>query len=652
MKKILFSVTMALCSLMASAQVVIPVSDGPGMFRQSGEKIVVNGSQPKTAQPKAAASLDDTTLWGYYLGSIDYCGAVGIGAAATYWVGYFVPGDGVLNGSTINGVNIPVYTAYNMANMTIWISEDLETNVFEQEVKPALFQQLSYNAVALDEPYEIPEEGVFVGVKFTISKVVYQGDAYPILFSSDSDVKNSMVMKFSNAQGTDDWADYSSQFGSYAMQLYCANLNLADRNAYFGKVNAPYSTPGAEATTTAVVMSDGNEPVNSIDYTVEINGTTTTHHLDLDTPIPAGLSKNGTVEICFTSPEEYGPYTVNLTIDKVNGEDNAASEKVTTVTGKVISKIVPRRTVVEEFTGTGCQFCPRGWLGMEALKETRENFIGIAFHKYNSSDPMYVANYYPTGSLGISGAPGCAMDRKLLGIDPYYGSSESILDDFDACVAVTPEVDVTVAGEFNDDYTAVNMTADLEYLSNGGKYTVAFVLTADSLSGTTSAWRQTNYYASTNPTGDPLLDQFCRGGIYGSSSVYLVFNDVMIGSSYTTAGANQAPALTGEVVVGSMDKATYTVPMPTKATLKEAIHLDEVYAVALVIAADGTIANAARAKVTGYNPGTGIATTAPASGSSAEAVRYNLAGQRIETPQQGLNIVRHADGTTTKVLVK
>ena len=94
--------------------------------------------------------------------------------------------------------------------------------------------------------------------------------------------------------------------------------------------------------------------------------------------------------------------------------------------------------------------------------------------------------------------------------------------------------------------------------------------------------------------------------------------------------------------------------MPTKTTLKAAINNNEVYAVVLVIANDGTIANAARAKVTSApadsdDPDTGIQNI---STDSQEVARYNAAGQLINAPQKGMNIIKHADGKTSKVIVK
>lgn len=652
MKKIFISTMLAMLCTFAGAQVVIPVHEGESLLKKSTEKMMLNTSKTRLAPSAKAASLDGTTLWGYHLGGIEETAAIGIEAPATYYAGYFVPGDGILKGSSINGVNLPIYSATRMTNVSVWISEDLETDIVSQKVDAKNFTSNAYNAVALDEPYVIPETGVFVGVKFTITRVIDEGDGYPILCGGAPN-KNSMILKFTSADGSEDWYDYSNDFGmSYAMQLFCSNLTLPERHAYFTSATSVTTLSGAEVSLPVTISSDGAEGVSSIDYVVEINGNKTSKHIDLSAPIAGGFGQIGSAVLSFTAPEAYGTYTANISIEKINGNTNDASGNVLPVINKVVTKIVDRRTVVEEFTGTGCGWCPRGWAGMELLKETKEKFIGIAFHQFNTSDPMYVPNYCDAYLLGISGAPGCAMDRKLLGIDPYYGSYYSIIDDFDYCNALLPDVDVTVTGTFNADNTAVDITANVEYLTEGEDYTVAYVLTADGLSGTSSAWAQGNYYAQYPSQGDPLIDQFCQGGTYGTSSVYLTFNDVMIGSSYSEDGiTNLAPALDGEIKAGTTATGTYTVAMPTKTALKNAINNDEVYAVVLVIASDGTIANAARAKVTANdgNDATGIVNAAA---NAEETVRYNTAGQMISAPQKGLNIIKLSNGKTVKAIEK
>ena len=653
MKKFFVSLALAAFCVFANAQVVIPVQKGKGLLKKSSEKIIINN--PSKVAPKKAASLEGTTKWGYFLGDIDETGGIGIGSAATFYAGYFVPGDGILKGSSINGVNLPVYATTNLTNLSIWISEDLETNLVNQRIDAKTLTPNSFNAIALDEPFAIPEGGVFVGVKLTVPKVEDEADAFPIACGGNA-YFYSLILKFSSANGSEDWADYSGDFGSFAMQLFCSGLTQSDRHAYFSAASTATTLPGAEVSIPAIISSDGKEDVRSIDYTIEINGNKISKRVDLTTPIAGGFGQTGIITVDFTAPETYGAYTTNISIEKVNGKSNDASENVLAVPNKVVTRAATRRTVVEEFTGTGCGWCPRGWVGMEYMKEHLDNFIGIAFHQYNASDPMYVPNYCDPEYLGIYGAPGCAMDRKLLGIDPYYGSDESIVNDFNYCNAMLPDVDVTVSGTFNADFTAVDVTANVEYLTDGDNYTVVYVLTADGLKGTTSLWRQTNYYAdySAADVDDPSLAPFCQEGIYGSSSVSLTFNDVMIGSSYNDYGTNMAPALTGQVQAGVTATGTYTISMPTKAMLKNAINNDEVYAVALVIASDGTIANAARAKVLDADAAAGIV-NAGADFNAAETARYNAAGQvisGISGTQKGLNIIKLSNGKTVKVIVK
>ena len=63
----------------------------------------------------------------------------------------------------------------------------------------------------------------------------------------------------------------------------------------------------------------------------------------------------------------------------------------------------------------------------------------------------------------------------------------------------------------------------------------------------------------------------------------------------------------------------------------------------------GRVINVAQAKLT---DATGIAGTVTGSNGAEEVARYNAAGQMIDGPQKGLNIIKYADGTTRKVVIK
>lgn len=606
----------------------------------------------KANAPRKAASLDGALLWGYNIVDKSKLNGVGLEALCTYEVAYFVSGSGVLRGASISGVNVPIWSAANLADVKVWVSETLNSAkaVVTKPVDTADLQASEYNAIAFDEPYAIPEKGVWVGLTLTVTKLETSGDNFPILCGGD-DVPNGLWLNYTGGS----WREYTDQgFGSYAMQLFITGIEQPDYYASF--IVAPKTVmaqAGDDVAVPVTICSDGTKPVNTIDYTVEVNGTKTQKRMLLRKTLPAGMSQHCSDYVKFTAPHEVGTFTTKIYIDKVNDEVNPGRSQALTFEMRLTSRMAKRKSVVEEFTGTGCGYCPRGWVGMEALKANRENFIGIAVHQYNKSDPMYCANYYPLANLGITGAPACCIDRKSGKIDPYVGSAGSIFTDFDKYSEMMPDVAVDVEGAFTSDLTAVDATASVEYLAGGGSYTVAFVLTADDLQDAT--WVQSNYTASSSAertvAADPLLAgmaEFCAGGIYGQSAVRgLTFNDVLIGSSYR-GGSNMAPALKGSTTAGSIATTSYTVEMPTSAELVKAIKTDKVYIVALVIDKDGTIANAARTQVSG-----GTTAISAARGINATVTeRYTASGQKVTAPARGVNIVRMSDGSVRKVVVK
>ncbi|MCQ2214168.1 MAG: hypothetical protein MJZ36_11080 [Bacteroidaceae bacterium] len=287
-----------------------------------------------------------------------------------------------------------------------------------------------------------------------------------------------------------------------------------------------------------------------------------------------------------------------------------------------VTRVVPRLTVVEEFTGTGCGFCPRGWVGMEAVKNQKsDKAVVIAWHKFNSSDAMYTANY---AKLDFEGAPQCTVDRKI-NTDPYAGDKKkNILEIVDSYNAEVPTVAVQVKGEFEDETNKqIKVSATTEFLTDTKGYTIAFAITADGLTGTTATWKQNNYYfdatreeveEQAHPIYPEMPDiaKFISGGEWGTEQVALVYNDVLISSSYNQIGESLVPAFT-KGKASDVETSEYVLKMPTKATLVKALDYNKIYVTAIVIDDKGNIANAARARVTGAgeveNPDQGGDTT-------------------------------------------
>ena len=587
----------------------------------------------------SSVSAEDYTPWGYYTGNLNEqnLGLIGAGVA-TLRIAIFVPGDGILAGGNIAGVNVPVADASAVTALSAWITPNLSSSeTYTQQVELASYDN-GFNQAIFPETYTVTESGCYVGYTITVNTALNtQGSKYPAVYDPSTLVPNSFWIWYSAQYG---WQDIGNVYGQSCLQALFKDLQLPETAAYFGTIQNAVTAAGSETEWPVKVYSDASEAVNNIEYTIDVNGVKETRTADVS--IESGFNKSGEIKVKVASPSEPGVYDVTLAITKVNGKDNSLANNQTVISFKNLSRIVQRNTVVEEFTGTGCGWCPRGMQGMANLRaEFGDRFIGLAFHTYNTSDPMYPNYYISASKLGISGAPSCIMDRKEV-MDPYYGTEKNeryVLQDFEDYSSIPAYVDIDLKAEWADN-DKVQIDAKIESLADD-KYEVVYVLTADSLTGTSTAWRQSNYYYqySAAEVGEADLAKFCKGGEYGTSRFSWNFDDVVIASSYNSLGNNQGSSF-GTLTAGQSVEDSYTLSLPTKAALREAVDasIDKVYAVAFVLNSEGTIAQAVKVAVS-KSSGEGIESVSE-DVKDSEAPIYDLQGRQINTPLRGQLFIR------------
>lgn len=171
----------------------------------------------------------------------------------------------------------------------------------------------------------------------------------------------------------------------------------------------------------------------------------------------------------------------------------------TTTAQAQATKKVSRMSVIEEFTGTWCGWCPRGITGLERIQqEFPGQVITIAVH---TGDPMYTVDYAPI-LRNVEGLPYATVDREG-GCDPYYG-----MEPTGVTWALDQVVEMTLAEEAIAEVTLeepsldINGNIELNTLTTfyvdepTAHYALAYILVGDSLSGTTAEWTQTNYFAN------------------------------------------------------------------------------------------------------------------------------------------------------------
>lgn len=493
-----------------------------------------------------------------------------------------------------------------------------------------------WHEVMFDNKIELNSsfEGLFVGYNYK-----QKSNNYPIGVSSKVEGPFYIYANIPASKGGngEDW--YQINSGGYGLSIQLIVEGDFAPNAVRPLDFGEFTVVKGKSKNVAVSLWNIGSKLTSIDYTIALDGKAgAEQHLDFGKDF--GLGGTHSVEIPFAAASELGASTVTLTITKVNGEENACVKNSATGTLYTVEREFVKRSVAEQFTGTGCGNCPSGHVAMHNMHNLYgDQFIGIALHQFNASDPMYNASY----DLGFTGAPQCMVNRSSGVLAPYEQMPEVLKASLDE-IALT---DVTVTGTFAEEDTKVNATASVESLV-AGDYNIAFMLTADGLTGTTNSWKQSNYfckgggrYSSKASMPDDLKHLWDMGSSYVET-----YNDVLIASSYVSSN-NKATLPT--LVANGTVSSEYTMKMPTKVALKKALKLDQVYVVALLLdKKTGAIVNAGRARVTGS---TGIEDVT--TGTEATVVaRYNVNGVQIAAPVKGINIVKMSDGTTRKVLVK
>ncbi|MBQ8657408.1 MAG: Omp28-related outer membrane protein [Prevotella sp.] len=602
------------------------VADGPTV------NVIFNNANPAV----------QSNWWGYVENNATTEG-LGVNTVDKYHCAIFIPGDNaVAAGKSIKTVRFGLLAAH-ATNIRAWVATSLPSTISTStcldvvDVPTSMIGNKNIDA-EFAAPVAIPASGIYVGYSFNITATSTQNDQYPVLTTGD-DMAKALILRTETQVPS--WSDLNGQgFGRLYLQVLLEG-EFGENVAVPADLGDVYVQTGTTGTANLTITNAAGNQINSIDYTV--NGGAE-QHADLTTPI--NFNESTTVSINVTAEAEQSITSKTVTVTKVNGNDNTAADKTADFTLYSLDEIIPRNVVVEEFTGTGCGWCPRGMIGMQNLRNTYgDRFVGIAVHQYNSSDAMYIAtNSY--ARLGFSGAPSCTIDRKYI-TDPYYGTGDDIRDDFLAEMNIPSLASVNVSGMFNAESTQVEATAQVKALFDS-QYKLEFVLIADDLSGTGSAWNQSNYYYQYSASQLPEdLRQFGSGGVNGRSSVTgWHFDDVALASSYVS-GTNRVPALT--LTSGEEQGASYTLTLPTKTTLKNALNTDKIYVIALVVDNNGTIVNAAKSKVEA-NP-TGVEAIRSDAAVTVEAY-FTPDGRQLSAPQPGLNIVRMSDGTVRKVVIK
>lgn len=559
-----------------------------------------------------------------------------------------------LVGTHIDKISFTLLNTEGISDMKVWLSSNLR--VEDNKNVPNLVEVPVENAeagtieVALDKPYTIPAEGVYVGYSFTVDDTSIEANETPVVVIRGSKEGGFYIH---NTKTYRSWMDLSAEVGISAYIGVEISGSAIKDDAASPLANATtYVKAGEAINVTSTIVNHGANGIQSLDVDYTLNGATTSKHFDLENAIDGTFGLAATVANELPAIAERGNYDLVVKVTKVNGKANedAAAESTTPLV--VLNSVPKHRPVLEEYTGTWCGYCPRGYVGLQMLAEQYpDDYVLISYHNADDMEIMSTSEF----PSAIPGYPDAWIDRTIE-VDAYYGYDEDygvvplgVVKPLNERAAEFGQADIEVAAMLNSDNSAVNVkaTVTFPYDIDENKFALEYVLVADGLSD--ESWGQSNYYS-----GDTEVDDNFKVFVEGESTVYgLVYNDVAVKVSapYGLAidGSLPASMKADEAIahkyVFNLDEVLNTSDQPIIQDIKKL----RVVAI-LVNTETGEVVNANKADVAEYDPaGISVVTN---SLKGLEAERYNAAGQRIAAPQKGLNIIKLSNGKSIKVIVK
>lgn len=646
-KKILTSLTaFALCATMAAQGIV----SGPAASVPSG----VTGLSKGPA--KAQASKVFT-----YFGRTGV-GTLGEEAPAAYDCAIFIPAE--FAGKHIDKVEFLLCDPSLLVAPKMWISSELPATAESadgicMDITEPVSYMTGFTTIVLETPYTIPQGGCYVGYSFSIADASEAGGKYPVI-TGPSDEPAVSGGHFLRASLTvKEWTDmYGTGFGNLTTTVTVSGdypENGATVASAFATEARAVKGKGGKVSLT--VSGEGTTAVSSLDYTVTNTATGSSYdmHADLrDTPVEFDTER--TVSLPIAAEETSGSTTLKIVVNKVNGQPNACTENISSMGSLLTLAAESKRKIVEEeFTATGCGYCPRGITGMRLMKERYpDSFIGIAVHdKMGKVDPMKISVYNSVVSLYGNNLPSATLNRTSI-IDPYYGSDPSytqpmyITNDYEALLEIPAVCSVDVTPAWNDaEYTQIKVNTDVtfQYNSASAPFALAYVVVADGLTGTAQNWFQSNYLSGNSSLMD---DENMREWIAKPKIVTdIAYNDVAIAGIGVTNGLKSA--IKAPVVEGVTQSHEYVIEMSGNKLLQDKSKLRVV--AMLMNTKTGEIVNADE-KPLPYDGPSAVRSVRDVSEDVTETSRYTVDGRRTAGKTPGLTIVRMSDGTARKIIRK
>lgn len=404
------------------------------------------------------------TYWGYCNG-VD---PVAFGTKTAAKGAIYIPAEvaQLYKGFTVSAVKYGL--AAQADDVEVFVTKDLNADPIV--TKKASVAYKGWNEVALTTPYEIDGEGFYIGYSYT-----------------GSAVSLGMTTTFSEngcwADLGDGWQNYATQKGesakALAIQARITGDNLPLDLMLYTDTHEYAVVKGEPCKLEFSVKNLCSVAVRNLQVGYSIDGGEETV-CDFKTTMGSNIDKSFAIE--HEGFSTTGKHSLKMRVVSINGKDDAYAPNSELVLCLNVKNSVPvQRLVVEEGTGTWCQYCPKGIVGFRKASEAYPNhFIGIAIHR---SDNL-VTNTYE--DLVFESLPSCYFNRNTKSaIEPSFESIETAVKKL---MVKTPVMGVDANVKYTDSgKKKISVEALTTFLGahKGMNYRLSFVLLESGITGYT-----------------------------------------------------------------------------------------------------------------------------------------------------------------------
>lgn len=306
----------------------------------------------------------------------------------------------------------------------------------------------------------------------------------------------------------------------------------------------------------------------------------------------------------------------------------------------------PKKVILEDFTGTGCGYCPRGTTTMENIEATYPNAIGIADHAYTSTSKLNSAySVAIDAGLSISAYPNGAVDRFLFSGETTVGLSTSKWTSkvSNRLLSSTP-VSVNFTSTYNSSTRLLDVIVTANFVgAASGDLRINCVLMEDGITG----YPQQNYMGNGCSSPDPTSPWYN----YPCVITNFVHNHVakinLANDNWGTAGV-----IPSSVTSGSTYTQAYSYTLPTSwpspsGTMSQIINTSNVYIVAFV--SKYGAASSAREILNSNKGALGTSTTGIIENQNASSLEVK---QNTPNPFSNITALQFTLNTTDNVSIK